>query len=297
MAKDKLSLALWIEDAEKKGISLGQTLIIYNAEKMGIAADDLLKKMTDMLYVMKGSIDYGLTGVQSRSKLTGGSAKKMSEARQKENYHNILGPTVSDAVIFSLAVAEANAAMGRIVAAPTAGASGVLPGMLFALQKNYGLHERDMASGLVVAGSIGLVIANRSSLSGAMGGCQAETGSAAAMAAGAAVDMLGGTPAQVGHAVAITMKNMLGLVCDPVAGLVEVPCIKRNAGAVVQALTSAEMALSGISSFIPADEAIDAMKEVGDRMPCALKETAGGGLANVPTALAWAEEYFKVERQ
>jgi len=293
MAKDKLSLAAWIEESERKGIPLRETLIANNANAMGVEPQVLLGKMADMLKVMRASIDYGLTGVRSRSKLTGGSAKKLFEAKQSNNYANILGSTVSDAVIFSLAVAEANAAMGRIVAAPTAGASGVLPGMLFSLQKNYALSEEDLAAGLVVAGGIGLVIANRSSLSGAMGGCQAETGSAAAMAAGAAVDMLGGTPEQVGHAVAMTIKNMLGLVCDPVAGLVEVPCIKRNAGAVTQALTAAEMALAGITSFIPADEAIDAMKEVGDRMPCALKETAGGGLAHAPTALAWAAEYFK----
>lgn len=295
MAKDKLSLAVWIEESEKKEVPLREILIKKNAEKMGIEPQALLDKMIDMLKVMRSSIDYGLTGVRSRSGLTGGSAKKLSEAKQGAAAHNLLGSTARDAVIFSLAVAEANAAMGRIVAAPTAGASGVLPGMLFSLQNNYALSDKDLAAGLVVAGSIGLVIANRSSLSGAMGGCQAETGSAAAMAAGAAVDMLGGTPAQVGHAVAITMKNMLGLVCDPVAGLVEVPCIKRNAGAVTQALTAAEMALAGIASFIPADEAIDAMKEVGDRMPCALKETAGGGLAHSHTALAWAEAYFKTE--
>lgn len=295
MSKDKLSLAAWIDEAEKKGISLRKALILKNAEKMGIEPQELISKMGEMLKVMRASIDYGLTGVRSRSNLTGGSAKKLAEAQKDSRHHNILGSTVSDAVVFALAVAEANAAMGRIVAAPTAGASGVLPGVLFSLQKNYNLSDEELAEGLAVAGSIGLVIANRSSLSGAMGGCQAECGSAAAMAAGAAVDLLGGTPQQVGNAVAITIKNLLGLVCDPVAGLVEVPCIKRNAGAVAQALTAVEMSLAGIASFIPADEVIDAMKEVGDRMPCSLKETAGGGLASTPTALAWAEKYFSVE--
>lgn len=294
MAKHKLSLAAWINEAEEKGISLHETLIAKNAEQMGIQKSEVLRKMEEMLEVMHSSIEFGLTGVSSRSKLTGGSAKKICEAQKKAGYHNILGPVLNDAVTFALAVAEANAAMGRIVAAPTAGASGVLPGVLFSLQKHYNLSNIALAEGLTVAGSIGLVIANRASLSGAMGGCQAECGSAAAMAAGAAVDMLGGTPAQVGHAVAITFKNMLGLVCDPVAGLVEVPCIKRNAGAAAQALLAAEMALAGIESFIPADETIDAMKEVGDRLPCSLRETAEGGLAKTPTALAWAEEYFKV---
>ena len=295
MSKDKLSLAAWIDEAEKKGVSLRESLILRNAEKMGIERRELIGKMGEMLKVMRASIDYGLTGVRSRSNLTGGSAKKLAEAQKDTRHRNVLGSTVSDAVVFALAVAEANAAMGRIVAAPTAGASGVLPGVLFSLQKNYNLSDEELAEGLAVAGSIGLVIANRSSLSGAMGGCQAECGSAAAMAAGAAVDLLGGTPQQVGHAVAITIKNLLGLVCDPVAGLVEVPCIKRNAGAVAQALTAVEMSLAGIASFIPADEVIDAMKEVGDRMPCSLKETAGGGLATRPTALAWAEKYFNVE--
>ena len=181
--------------------------------------------------------------------------------------------------------------MGRIVAAPTAGAAGVLPGVLLALKKHCNLTEEQLARALVVAGQIGLVIAARASLAGAVGGCQAECGSAAAMAAGAAVDALGGTPAQAGTAVSIVFKNMLGLVCDPVAGLVEVPCIKRNGGAAVQALLAAEMALAGIGSFIPADEAIDAMKWVGDSMPCALRETAGGGLAQTPTALAWAKAW------
>lgn len=295
MSKDKLSLAAWIDEAEKKGVSLREALILKNAEKMGIERRELIGKMGEMLKVMRASIDYGLTGVRSRSNLTGGSAKKLAEAQKDTRHRNVLGSTVNDAVVFALAVAEANAAMGRIVAAPTAGASGVLPGVLFSLQKNYNLSDEELAEGLAVAGSIGLVIANRSSLSGAMGGCQAECGSAAAMAAGAAVDLLGGTPQQVGHAVAITIKNLLGLVCDPVAGLVEVPCIKRNAGAVAQALTAVEMSLAGIASFIPADEVIDAMKEVGDRMPCSLKETAGGGLASTPTALAWAEKYFSVE--
>ena len=195
-------------------------------------------------------------------------------------------------MVYAMAVAEANAAMGRIVAVPTAGASGVLPGVFFALKKHYNLSDQVLAEGLVVAGGIGLVIADRASLAGATGGCQAECGSAAAMAAGAAVAMLGGSPVQIGHAVSIVFKNVLGLVCDPVAGLVEVPCIKRNGSCALQALAAAELALAGIESFIPADEAIDAMKSVGDSLPCALKETAGGGMATTPTALAWAKTYF-----
>jgi L-serine dehydratase len=245
-----------------------------------------------MLVVIKESIDFGLTGVRSHSGLTGGDAKRLQEASEEKQFSNILGDKAKDAIVYAMAVAEANAAMGRIVAAPTAGASGVLPGVFFALKKHYGLSDQVLAEGLVVAGGIGLVIADRASLAGATGGCQAECGSAAAMAAGAAVAMLGGTPTQVGHAVAIVFKNILGLVCDPVAGLVEVPCIKRNGSCALQALAAAELALAGIGSFIPADETIDAMKSVGDSLPCALKETAGGGMATTPTALAWAKKYF-----
>ena len=292
MANDKLSLEKYIELAQKENKALYEVMLADNAKEMDTAPIALEAKMQEMLQVMQESIAFGLTGVKSRSGLTGGSAKALAEAMAQPKYQSLLGPVAQDALVYALAVSEANAAMGRIVAAPTAGASGVLPGVLFALKKHRNLSDIDLQKGLIVAGNIGMVIASRASLSGAMGGCQAECGSAGAMAAGAAVSMLGGTPEQVGHAVAIVLKNMLGLVCDPVAGLVEVPCIKRNGGSAMQALLAAEMALAGIKSFIPADEAIDAMKEVGDKMPCAFRETADGGLAHTPTALAWAKKYF-----
>lgn len=297
MINEKISLKTWIEAAAAQGVPLHTYLLQRSCEELETSAEDILAQMQSLLQVMEESAAFGLTGVRSHSGLTGGDAKKLQQAGERESYKNILGGVVNDAVAYAMAVGECNAAMGRIVAAPTAGASGVLPGVLLTLKKHYGLNERQMAEALVVAGNIGLVIANRASLSGAMGGCQAECGSGAAMAAGAAVDALGGTPEQVGHAVAIVFKNMLGLVCDPVAGLVEVPCIKRNGGAAVQALLAAELALAGITSFIPADEAIDAMKAVGDRLPCTLKETAEGGLAQTPTALAWAQAYFAADDQ
>ncbi len=292
MKKDKLSLNSWISEAEASGKSMQEFLIEYNAKELECSKEELLAKMEAMLVVIKESIDFGLTGVRSHSGLTGGAAKRLLEASEQKQFNNILGDKAKDAMVYAMAVAEANAAMGRIVAAPTAGASGVLPGVFFALKKHYNLSDQVLAEGLVVAGGIGLVIADRASLAGATGGCQAECGSAAAMAAGAAVAMLGGSPTQVGHAVSIVFKNVLGLVCDPVAGLVEVPCIKRNGACALQALAAAELALAGIESFIPADEAIDAMKSVGDSLPCALKETAGGGMATTPTALAWAKTYF-----
>ena len=292
MKKDKLSLNSWISEAEASGKSMQEFLMEYNAKELECSKEELLAKMEAMLVVIKESIDFGLTGVRSHSGLTGGAAKRLLEASEQKQFNNILGDKAKDAMVYAMAVAEANAAMGRIVAAPTAGASGVLPGVFFALKKHYNLSDQVLAEGLVVAGGIGLVIADRASLAGATGGCQAECGSAAAMAAGAAVAMLGGSPAQIGHAVSIVFKNVLGLVCDPVAGLVEVPCIKRNGSCALQALAAAELALAGIESFIPADEAIDAMKSVGDSLPCALKETAGGGMAITPTALAWAKKYF-----
>ena len=292
MKKDKLSLNSWIAEAEASGKSMQEFLIEYNSKELECSKEELFAKMEAMLVVIKESIDFGLTGVRSHSGLTGGAAKRLLEASEQKQFNNILGDKAKDAMVYAMAVAEANAAMGRIVAAPTAGASGVLPGVFFALKKHYNLSDQVLAEGLVVAGGIGLVIADRASLAGATGGCQAECGSAAAMAAGAAVAMLGGSPAQIGHAISIVFKNVLGLVCDPVAGLVEVPCIKRNGSCALQALAAAELALAGIESFIPADEAIDAMKSVGDSLPCALKETAGGGMAITPTALAWAKTYF-----
>lgn len=293
MANDKISLNALLGEAESKNISLNALLVPLSAADLEITEAELLAKMAAMLKVMEESAAYGLTGVRSHSGLTGGSAKTLAEASAQPGFKQLLGELATDAVTYALAVSECNAAMGRIVAAPTAGAAGVLPGVLLALKKHCNLNEDALSRALVVAGNIGLVIAARASLAGAVGGCQAECGSAAAMAAGAAVDALGGIPKQVGDAVSIVFKNMLGLVCDPVVGLVEVPCIKRNGGAAVQALLAAQLALAGVGSFIPADEAIDAMKWVGDSMPCALRETAGGGLAQTPSALAWAQAYFE----
>lgn len=295
MKKEMLSLNNWITEAEATGKSMDDFLLAYNAGQLECPEQELLQKMQEMLDVMEHSVEVGMSGVRSNSGLTGGDAKRLAGAAGAQGFAGILGEKALDAVIFATAVGECNAAMGRIVAAPTAGASGVLPGVFFSLKKHYQLTDEVLQRGLVVAGGIGLVIADRASLSGAMGGCQAECGSAAAMAAGAAVAMLGGSPNQVGTAVSIVFKNVLGLVCDPVAGLVEVPCIKRNGSCALQALLAAELALAGIGSFIPADEAIDAMKSVGDSMCCSLKETAGGGVAISPTALAWAKNYFSKE--
>ena len=184
---------------------------------------------------------------------------------------------------------ECNACMKRIVAAPTAGASGVLPAVLLPLQARDGLDDRRMVEALYVAAGFGQVIAQRASISGAEGGCQAEVGSASGMAAAALVHVMGGTPGQMAHACAMALSNTLGLVCDPVAGLVEVPCVNRNVMGAVNALSCAEMALSGVESAIPCDEVIDAMGAVGRAMPTALRETGEGGLAATPTGRKIAE--------
>ena len=296
MKKDKLSWAQMVCEAEDKGLTLIDFLLERSAAQLETDKQSVLERMGRMFRVMEESVAFGMTGVKSNSGLTGGSAKHLKEYFQAEENGQscgLLGPVVGTAVMYALAAAEANAAMGRIVAAPTAGASGILPGVLLALKEKCQVPREKLVEGLVVAGVIGEIIANRASIAGATGGCQAECGSGAAMAAGAVVYVFGGTGKQIGDAVSIVFKNMLGLVCDPVAGLVEVPCIKRNAGSVVQCFLAAELALAGVGSFIPADEAIDAMDKVGRSLPRGLRETAEGGLAMTPTARAWTEKYFK----
>ncbi|AIF52311.1 L-serine ammonia-lyase, iron-sulfur-dependent, subunit alpha [Pelosinus sp. UFO1] len=290
--EEKLSLQEWIELATQDHQSFGDFCIAAQVKQLEIEEAVLMGRMEEMLQVMQQSIEMGLTGVKSMGGLVGGNGKKIESYREAFADKSIVGSAMSKAIMIALAVGEANASMGRIVAVPTAGASGTLPAVLFSLAEARNFSMAELAKALVVAGAIGMVIASRASLSGAEGGCQAECGSAAAMAAGAAVELYGGTPNQVGQAVAMTLKNMLGLVCDPVAGLVEVPCVKRNAGAAAQAMVAAEMALAGVESVIPVDEVIDAMASVGNSMSCSLKETAQGGLAVSPTGLAWAEKLF-----
>ena len=290
---DKLALLSWIEEAVASDISFGRYCLQTQATELEITENVLVQRMQEYLAVMRGAIDYGLTGVRSTSGLSGGDGLRLKNWHSTaQNKNSILGPLTAKAAAYALAANEANAAMGRICAAPTAGSSGVLPAVLFSISEERGSTQEALALALISGGAIGMVIASRASLSGAEGGCQAECGSAAAMAAGAAVDLLGGTPQQVGHAVALALKNLLGLVCDPVAGLVEVPCVKRNAGATMIALLAADMALAGIKSVIPVDEVIDAMAAIGRSMPDALRETGRGGLAATPTGLECAERIF-----
>lgn len=239
-------------------------------------------RMLEALTVMRDSIEKGLDPtLHSVSRLTGGNAARLMQTAL--NGSGAGGSLMGRICARALAVAECNAAMGRIVAAPTAGACGILPAALITMQEEYGCDDAQLIDALYVAGAFGLVIANRASIAGAQGGCQAECGTAAGMAAAAMVFLRGGTPAQQADACSFALMNLMGLVCDPVHGLVEVPCVYRNVGAVSVALSAADMALSGIACPIPCDEVIDAMRQVGDALPSSLRETGEGGCAACPS--------------
>ena len=277
--------------AAAQGVTIGQLALADQAAQTETAPDILVRRMRRNLEVMQAAArDGAAKDLRSTSGLTGGDAWKMREYLARGGA--LCGPVGARAIAIALAVAEYNAAMGRIVAAPTAGSCGILPGAVLALLEQDLADEDAAVDGLFCAGAIGMVIANQASIAGAEGGCQAECGSASAMAAAALVQMRGGSPAMAEQAAAIAIKNQLGLVCDPVAGLVEVPCIKRNAGGVTNALTAADMALAGIVSVIPVDEVVSAMREVGESLPCALRETAQGGLAATPTGKRIREQLF-----
>mgnify|MGYP001903846203 FL=1 len=268
--------------AEENNCRISQLVLKQQAVQMELTECEVYEKMQENYRVMASCIEPGSDrNLKSTSGLTGGDAYRMRQA--VENGKNLTGPLLGGALYRALAVSELNAAMGRIVAAPTAGSCGIVPAAILTMQEQYQLEERECVMALFTASAVGMVIANNASLAGAQGGCQAECGSASAMAAASIVELAGGTPEMIGSAVATALKNILGLVCDPVAGLVEIPCIKRNASGVAGAFVAAELALAGIKSAIPADEVIWSMKKIGDVMPAALKETAEGGLAATPT--------------
>lgn len=285
------SIAEIIECAEKHFMPISNLILQQQAQQMECTTGEVYDRMRDTFKVMESCIEPGCDpNLRSTSGLTGGSAYKMRKV--SEGNRSLTGSVISGALYRALAVSELNAAMGRIVAAPTAGSCGILPAAVLTMQQEFELSEEKCVMSLFTASAAGMVIANNASLAGAQGGCQAECGSAAAMAAAAIVELAGGTPRMAGHAVAIALKNILGLVCDPVAGLVEIPCIKRNASGVAGAFVAAELALAGIESAIPADEVIIAMKRVGDAMSSTLKETAEGGLAATPTGRRLHEQVF-----
>ena len=278
-----------VDKAKKKGKMISELVLEDQARQMERSQEELIEEMRKSLRVMAEAAAKGLTAVnKSASGLSGGDADKMKRAA--DTGRSLSGKVLSEILAKALAIAEVNACMGRIVAAPTAGSCGIIPAVLLTLQEENDLSEERVVMSLFTAAGLGMVIARKASISGAEGGCQAECGSAAAMAAAAAVELMGGTPQMCAHACAMALKSVLGLVCDPVAGLVEVPCVKRNASGAANALIAAEMALAGIESTIPVDEVIGAMKAIGDAMPKSLKETAEGGLADTPTAKKIARE-------
>jgi len=279
-----ISLQELAELASARGVTIGALALEWECQEAGEPAEALRGKMGERLRVMREAVARGLQGVKSRSGLTGGDAKLVAKGLAANASARLVGgEPLTTAISYALAVSEVNASMGRIVAAPTGGSCGILPGVPLSVGERVGATDESLIDALFTAGAAGSVIARRATVSGAAGGCQAECGSAAAMAAAAAVQLGGGTPQQCVQAVALSLKGLMGLVCDPVAGLVEVPCIKRNATSAGVALAAATMALAGVRSVVPPDEVVDAMGAVGRELPASLKETAVGGLAATPT--------------
>ncbi len=265
----------WKEYCESQNVSLVQSVIEYEIEQKNSSEERIWTGLQHAYSVMKDAVKTGLEDeMSSRSGMINNGAKKVFNHPLA-----VLSPEFQKLISRALAAKEVNSCMGRVVAAPTAGASGILPGTLVTLQEIHGLSDSKILEGLLVGAGIALIIEEKASLAGAVGGCQAETGSAAAMASGGIVYCLGGTIDHVFNAVAITIQCMLGLVCDPVAGLVEVPCVVRNASAAAIAFSSAQIALANVNAVIPVDECIEAMGEIGASMESRYKETAMGGLA------------------
>ena len=287
------SVQRMLDAAQRRGLPLWELVLEASAQESGMSRDESLRTMRERLAVMRQS-DESYDGAQrSPSGLSGGDGEKLR--RQLARGATISGDFVGEILAAALRMGECNACMHRIVAAPTAGACGVLPAVLLPCARRFGADDEALVRALYVSAGYGSVIARRASISGAEAGCQAEIGSAAAMAAAALVSLHGGTDAQTAHAAAIALKNLMGLVCDPVAGLVEVPCVKRNVIGAMDALSAAELALAGVESRIPVDEVIDAMRAVGAAMPSTLRETGRGGLAASPTAEAFRERFFGAE--
>lgn len=276
--------------AEEEGTAVHEIVIRWEMQDSQKSREEILLGMQNNWQVMQASIERGISNREkSLSGLTGGDALKLYNYRQQ----GYMGQEVLSAAAYAVGISEVNVVMGRIVACPTAGSCGIVPAALYAAKKERNLSDEDIVNALFTAAGIGMVIDQNASIAGAAGGCQAECGTAAGMAAGALVELAGGTPQQIGNAVALSIKNLLGLVCDPVAGLVEVPCVKRNGFAAIEAMLAADMTLAGIASVIPVDEVIDAMNRIGKALPKSLRETSEGGLATTATAKAIEKRIYK----
>lgn len=291
MKLDYRSVEELVSAAESCGKQICQIVMEEQAEAMGLTCDEAFTLMAYEFQVMKQSVTDGMNpDLRSFSGLSGGAAAKMQAAVKEGRSH--FGALFGNAIAMAIAVAESNSCMGQIVAAPTAGSCGVLPAALISVMEDQKIGEDTVIMSLFTASAIGMVIAKNASISGAEGGCQAEIGTASAMAAGALTEIFGGSPKMISTSVAIALKNILGLVCDPVAGLVEVPCIKRNAMGVANAFTACELACAGITSAIPTEEVIHSMKLIGQSIPASLRETAEGGLAATPTGCRLCKQIF-----
>ncbi len=283
-----------VSAASSSNKKISEIVLEQQAEDMESTTELVYATMENSFDVMRESVISGLDEtLRSPSGLSGGAAAKVKKAvdEGKNHYGHLLGNAIS----MALAVTEFNSCMGKIVAAPTAGSCGVIPAALISVMDEYNIPKHDIVMSLFTSSAIGMVIAKCASIAGAEGGCQAEVGSASAMAAAALTELFDGTPQMVSDSCAIALKNTMGLVCDPVAGLVEVPCIKRNAMGVANAFTASELACAGIKSVIPADEVIFAMRQVGQLMSSSLKETAEGGLAATPTGCRLCRQIFGPE--
>ncbi|HEY7451490.1 MAG TPA: L-serine ammonia-lyase, iron-sulfur-dependent, subunit alpha [Candidatus Limnocylindria bacterium] len=271
-----------VDRAEAENAAVWRVVLAEEVDDSGRTEAEVLARLKDRLQTMREAVERGLgSDAPSVSGLLGGGARRFEEWRGSGA--SVMGPFLGKVMARAQATMEVNARMGTIVATPTAGSSGILPAVFFAAEEELGFDDDDLVRGLLVAAGVGQVIVARASVAGATGGCQAETGSAAAMAAAALTELRGGSPAVVAQAVAFTLQGMLGLICDPVGGLVEVPCLTRNVSGAVQAVAGSEMALSGLKFPIPADEVIDVMGQVGREMDERYRETARGGLAATPT--------------
>ena len=278
--------------AEAQGVKISELCLKDQAEQMQKPEEELYAIMEKNFDVMMEAVGKGNDPkLRSTSGLTGGEGNKMLSYAEKTD-GGLSGMFLAKAIGRAMCVSNCNAAMGRIVATPTAGSCGILPGCLVSMYEDKGFSKKDVVMSIFTAGAFGMVIAQNASIAGAEGGCQAECGSASGMAAAALVELMGGSPTACGTALGMSIINQMGLVCDPVAGLVEIPCIKRNVSGVMIAFSSADMALSGIDLKIPVDECIAAMKSVGESMSSSLKETAQGGLAASPTGIALRKKVF-----
>lgn len=276
---------------KEENISLSEFAIREEMERSETSREDVIKKMKTVLDVMKESTNEGREKkIYSVSGLIGGDAYKLN--KYIKNGKTLTGSVMNKAMARALSCSEVNASMGRIVACPTAGSCGILPAVIITAGEALNLSDEEMVMGLFASSAVGMIIADNATVAGAEGGCQAECGSAAAMGSAAVVEMMGGTPEMSLNAAAIVIKNILGLVCDPVAGLVEVPCAKRNFAGAVSALTTADVVMAGISSKIPFDDMVEAMYRVGKQLPASLRETAEGGTATTETGLRLKKEVY-----